>query len=186
MEFDQDEVAKMILELNPSLQEANNAKHIDRNWQLLRNESTTRPSAKPSVRVKTPTLYAFEKHLGFTYRSFDGASWNTEKRSVNIEARASLTPCQSEMRDKLNTLLNYSGSTKTFRWHNIMNKKLIDTAYALLCMDTRYALMIGDSVYECSTRTPSKDGNYSTLTFSTRLEPLVTLTTIDAQIDALM
>ena len=181
MDWQQNEIDQMLIELNPELAHA--PVEVDANWHKLRLETASRtPSPAPVLKTKTPTIYDFGKDwYGFSYREHDGAHWHTVTCNL-LENVKGLTPMQALLKDYLITVLNLSRmDIKPKWWTPVDDSGKIDPTYQLIRSGSEWWCVIGEAVYAQSTVRMIR--NHEETRFNTRHTPIFTLDSLIATLD---
>jgi hypothetical protein len=175
----QKDLDALTAQLNPSLQ---TGLGVDYNLQQLRSERSQILDFSTTVKTQTPTLLEFDKHWGFSYRRFDGASWHTELRDV-YEDHA-LTSTQRQLKDAIDTLQVLAHTNLGLKWITPRNKnQQYDPRYQLLRQGNTWYCCIDLKIYQESTRRRRVDRGFTEITFSTKEKPVFDIETIDALLD---
>jgi len=160
----------------------------DSNWNRLRLEQAQprdRLREARTVQTKTPTLVDFGSHLGFTYRQSDGAQWHTQVRTLRPGVRV-LTPPQAVLQDSLATLELYLGINTHARWLTPLDPQgVADPTYQLIHTPEEWWCVIDCQIYAASTQRWRQQRGYTETTFSTKNQPVATLSTVTASLDTI-
>jgi len=183
MDWQEDEIAAMLKELNPEL--AHTPVEVDSNWQKLQIESNQlRHTSNCIKKTQTPTLYDFDKEwYGFSYRGHDGAQWTTYTRNLFANTRG-LTSQQKELKDCLDTVLNLTGIDIKPKWYTPVDNQTVDPHYQLIKSGLEWWCVIGDSVYAQSSSRQIR--SHTEIRFSTKVEPVFTLESLNNTLDHLI
>lgn len=177
------DIDAIIKQLNPHL---NVGKQYDTNWELLKQEKPLHYDTEKTVKTQTPTLYVFEKNVGFSYRRHDGAHWHTELRELDPD-KSGLTPAQHRLRDSINTLANITNSDLPLTWMTPYKKQGgFDPRYQILKTEDTWLCCINNKIYRASNCRTRKDKPLTEITFSTRNAPLFEQSQLDTLLDKLL
>jgi hypothetical protein len=182
----QDDYQDYIKALNPELCWDNPPQYYDANVDRLRQERKQHYARV--IKTQTPMIYVHAKHFSFSYKAFDGSSWTTQLRNIDVDKpRHGLTPQQHKLKDSLQTVLALSDAGIKLKWITPTTQdNQFDPTYQLLLIKDVWYCCIGDQFYAQSTVRTPPNRDHKEITFSTNNPPIFNQATVDALLDSMI
>jgi hypothetical protein len=185
--MDQDYYQDLIKALNTHIDfDSPKPQYHDVNWERLKQERHNPQCAV--VKTSTPKVYAHAKHFSFSYRAFDGISWTTELRNINVDKPThGCTSEQVTLKDSLQTVFALADCSIRLKWITPTNAEGdFDPRYQLLLINNTWYCLIGNEFYKQSNSTVPQNKTHQEITFSTRNPPAFTQASIDCILNDLI